>query len=51
MVMRRWQNVRVWVILASPWLLFIGALFIIVNMQGEVVDATGVAAVSYVSPR
>lgn len=50
-VMRRWQNVRVWVILASLWLLFIGALFIIVNMQGEVVDATGVAAVSYVSPR
>lgn len=50
-VMRRWQNVRVWVILASLWLLFIGALFIIVNMQGEVVHATGVAAVSYASPR
>lgn len=50
-VMRRWQNVRVWVILASLWLLFIGALFIIVNMQGEFVDATGVAAVSYASPR
>lgn len=38
-VMRRHSNMRVWVILSSLWLLFIGVLFILSNMQQEVVDA------------
>ena len=38
-IMRRHSNMRVWVILSSLWLLFIGVLFILSNMQQEVVDA------------
>jgi uncharacterized SAM-binding protein YcdF (DUF218 family) len=37
--MRRRWNLRVWVVLAALWLVFIGVLFILSNMQQEVVDA------------
>ncbi|WP_297004236.1 YdcF family protein [uncultured Corynebacterium sp.] len=37
--MYRRTNVRVWLVCAVLWLLFIGALFVIANMQHEVVDA------------
>ena len=47
-VMRRWQKRPGVGDLASLWLLFIGALFIIVNMQGDR-GCNGVAAVSYAS--
>ncbi|HIW92581.1 MAG TPA: YdcF family protein [Candidatus Corynebacterium avicola] len=40
-VIRRRQNVRVWVILASVWMLLAGALFVASNLQSEVKDVPG----------